>query len=103
MTGQQNVSGAKSLGSEVAVTSGISEALRIFDGVATDKPDTTAAICDVDLHELTASLIEAQRARVFKARQEERASGNGLIHSTSVEIKRLMSMLDRLHHPASSL
>ena len=68
------------------------EALRIVDA-STGKRDTTTRSVELDLHELTASLIEAQRARVFKALQEERESGKGLVHSTSVEIKRLMSMI----------
>jgi hypothetical protein len=80
------------------------EALRVVDGGAAGQPDPATVNADLDLHELTASLIEAQRARVFKALQEERASGKGLDQATSVEIKRLMSMIvssSQLARPAA--
>lgn len=46
-----------------------------------------------NLHELTATLIEAQRAKVFKALREEQSCGKGLDQATSTEVKRLMSMI----------
>jgi hypothetical protein len=93
LTGQANISRYESLRVEVAVTSGMGEALRIIEGAPTGEPDTATWGGGLDLHGLTASLIEAQRARVFKALQEERISGKGLDQATSVEIKRLMSMI----------
>jgi hypothetical protein len=104
-TRRGNISGCESLRTEVAVTSGMGEVLRVIDGGATGQPDTATANADLDLHELTASLVEAQRTRVFKALQEERASGKGLDQATSVEIKRLMSMIvssSQLKRPAAS-
>ena len=104
LTRRGNISGRESVRTEVAVTSGMGEALRVVDGGSTGQPDTATVNVDLDLHELTASLIEAQRARVFNALREERASGKGLDQATSVEIKRLMSMIvssSQLGRPAA--
>jgi hypothetical protein len=71
----------------------MSDSLRVVDHDMSGQQETVSSGDGFDLHELTANLIEAQRARVFKALQEERASGKGLDPATSVEIKRLMSMI----------
>ncbi len=80
-------------------------ALTAVDGGSPGQLDASTGNSDLDLLELTASLIEAQRARVFKSLQDERSGGKGLDQATSVEIKRLMSMIvasSQLRRPAAA-
>jgi hypothetical protein len=65
---------------------------------ASDRPHSTNGPINLragslDISSLTQTLIEHQRERVFKAIAEERAEGKGLNAATSVELKRLVSMI----------
>ena len=77
----------------LAITSGMGNTPRVPEGDSSGQPETDFGSGSLNLHELIAHLIEAQRARVFKALEEEGLSGKGLDRATSVEMKRLASMI----------